>query len=159
MIIWFCCQIGSFSLCCDKFNLSMLSHILQKIFSRPELLKLNQIFLKLFLFFLRCVFISIYGFSQAFWLNLITLWMFFKANSWFNTDFKFRMCIPYSVLSCELATSFWTFSFFILSAKTSKSLWNSSSFSRYWTSTFPLKIILHHFLHYSIFFIIISSFK
>ena len=66
-----------------------------------------------FALFLRYVFISIYGFSQAFWLNLITLW----TNPWFNACFKFLMWIIFSVLLCKLPTNFSTFSIFILFAK------------------------------------------
>ena len=94
--------------------------------------KLKKIF---FASFLRLVFISIYGFSQAFWLNLMTLWTFFKTNPWFNAYFKFLMCITYSVLLCKFATGFSTFSIFILSDKNGQSLWSSCKFFGYWTST------------------------
>ena len=84
--------------------------------------QLEKVFLKvIFCFFFRSVFISIYGFSQTFWLNFIILWTFFKTNPWFNAYCKFLMCITYSVLSCKLATSFSTFSTFILSGKNDKS--------------------------------------
>ena len=88
--------------------------ILQKSFSKS-----------CFAFFLKSVFISIYGFSQIFWLNLITLWTFFETNLWFNACSKFLMCIAYSVLSCKLATSFSTF---------------QSSF-------FQVKTVIHHDVH------------
>ena len=74
------------------------------------------------------MFISIYGFSQTFWLNLIILWTFSKTNSWFNAYFKFLMCIRYSALPCKLATSLSIFSIFIFSGKNGKSLWNSFNF-------------------------------
>ena len=48
----------------------------------------------------RSLFLLIYGFNQAFSLNLITLWTFFKTDSWFNAYFKFLSWITYSVLSC-----------------------------------------------------------
>ena len=55
---------------------------------------LKKPFPKLFtVFFLNFVLISIYGFSQAFWLYLITLWTSFKNNPWFNACFKFLMQI------------------------------------------------------------------
>ena len=102
-----------------------------------------------FAFFLRSVFISIYGFIQAFWLNLITLWNFFKNNPWFNACFKFLMCITYPVLSCKLATSFSTFSIYLLSGKNGKSLWSSCNFP--WVSTSKKKKkFLHNFLHCSV---------
>ena len=88
-----------------------------------------------FTFFLRPVLISIYRFRQVFWLNLITLWTFFKINPWLNACFKFIMCVMYSVLSSKLATSFFTFSIFVLSSKNGKSLWSSCNFLTYWTST------------------------
>ena len=44
----------------------------------------KKISVSLFVFFLRSVFISIYGFSQAFWLNLITLWICFETYQRFN---------------------------------------------------------------------------
>ena len=72
----------------------------------------------------RSVFISIYGFGQAFKLNLTPLWTFLKINSWFDAYFKFLMCITYSVLSCKLATSYLTFSIFILSGKNGKPIWS-----------------------------------
>ena len=94
--------------------------------------KLKKIF---FASFLRLVFISIYGFSQAFWLNLMTLWTFFKTNPWFNAYFKFLMWMTYSFLSLKLVTSVSTLLFFFLSGKNGNSLWSLCSFSRYWTSS------------------------
>ena len=91
----------------------------------------------------RSLFLLIYGFNQAFWLNLITLWTFFKTDSWFNAYFKFLWWITYSVLSCKLATSISTFSILILSGKNGKSLWRLRNFSGYWTSTsrkYPLSL-------------------
>ena len=81
------------------------------------------------------MFISIYGFSQTFWLNLITRCTFFKTNLWFNACFQFLMYITYSFLSCKLATSFSTFSVSSFSGKNDKSLWSSCNFLRHWTST------------------------
>ena len=56
----------------------------------------------------------------------------------FNACFQFIMCITHSVLSCKLATSFSTFSIFILSGKNDKSLWRFCKFSGYWTSTLKI---------------------
>ena len=50
---------------------------------------INALFKIIFCFFYISILISIYGFSQTFWLNLITLWTFFKSNPWFNACFKF----------------------------------------------------------------------
>ena len=83
------------------------------------------------------VYISIYDFSQAFWLNLITVWIFFKNNSWFNACFKCVICVTYSysVLSHKLATSFSTFSIFFLSSKYGNPLWRLCKFLGHWTTT------------------------
>ena len=70
-----------------------------------------------FAFLLSSMFISMYGFRQAFRLNLMTLWNFFKTNLWFNASFKFLMWITYSFLSCKLATSFSLFQFSFFQAK------------------------------------------
>ena len=75
------------------------------------------------------MFILIYGFSQAFWLNLTPLWTFFKNDPWFNDCFKFRISVTCSVLSFKLA-----FSVFSLSGINGKSLWSSHNFSVYCTS-------------------------
>ena len=108
MIIWFLYWITLFFFCCDKFNVSMFSHIFHSFFKKGINHQLKKIFFKILfsLFFLRSVFISIYSFNQAFWLNLITLWTFFKTNPWFNVCFKFLMWITHSVLSWKIATSF-----------------------------------------------------
>ena len=104
--------------CCCKFYVSMFSkifHSLSKnwVFYQPE-----KNFLKvIFTFSLISVFISIYGFSHVFWLNLITLCTLFNTGPWIKACFKFFMRTTYSVLSCNLATSFYTFSSFILSDK------------------------------------------
>ena len=81
------------------------------------------------------VFMLTYSFRQAFWLNWITVWTFFKTNPWFNVCFKILMCIRYWVLLYKLATSFSTLFIFIFSGKNGKSLWRLSNFSRSWTST------------------------
>ena len=50
----------------------------------------KKIFLKIiFCILFASVFISIYDFSQAFWLNLTTLWAFFNSNPLFTACFKF----------------------------------------------------------------------
>ena len=138
MIIWFSHQIVYSSICCDKFKIlvSMFSHVFSRFSKNWIIYQPEKVFVKvIFCFFLRSVFISIYGFSQLFWLNLVTLWTFFKTNPWFNAYFKFLLCLTYPVLSCKLPTSFSTFLIFILSGKKGKSLWNSCNFSGYWTST------------------------
>ena len=102
------------SFCCNKFNMSMFSHIFHSYSKNCLILQLKKYFSKLFFaFFLRSVLLWIYGSSQGFWLNLITLWTFLKIHSLFNDCFKFLMCIKYSVLTYKLARSFLTFSIFI----------------------------------------------
>ena len=48
---------------------------------------------------------------------------------------NFFISITYSVLSCKLASNFFTFSIFILSGKNGRSIWSSCNFSVYCTST------------------------
>ena len=74
-------------------------------------------------------------FKKLFWLNLITLWTFFKTKLLFNACFKLLVFIMCSVLSCKLAARFSNFPILILSGKNGKSLWSSCNFSRYWTPT------------------------
>ena len=123
MIIWFLGLIISSSLCRQKFDMSMFSHIFNSFTKNGIIHQLKKIFFKIFVFFLKSVYISLYGFSLAFWLNLITLWTLFKTNLWFNACFNFLMCITCPVLSCKSAASFSTLSVFILSGKKDKSLW------------------------------------
>ena len=144
MIIWYWRQIVSPSFCCDRLNISLSSHIFHEfscIISNSNIKSLSKSFCA---FFLRFVFISIYYFNQAFYLNIITLCSLFKTNPWFNACFKFLMCTTYSVLSCKLVTSFWTFSIFILTGKNGKSLWRLCTFSGY--STLTSRKYLYHFL-------------
>ena len=141
LIIWFLRQIVSSSFCCDNINISIFSHIFHSFSKMALFINWNHFF------FLRSVFILIYGFSQAFWLNLITLWAFLKTNPWFNAYFKFLMCITCLILSCKLATRLSTFSVFIFSGKNGKSLWRSCNFSR--NEHQLQEKILYHFLHCS----------
>ena len=106
----------------------MFSHIFYSFSKNWIIHQLQKKSKSMFAFFLRSVFISIYGFSQAFWLNLITMGTFFGINPWLKACFWFLMYITYSVLWCKLASSFTTFSIFILSDKDGKSFWNSYSF-------------------------------
>ena len=108
MIIWFCHQIASTSICCDKFNISICSPILHCFSKKYIVYHHKKIFFQIifYVFLFRSIIISTYGFSQAFWLNLITLWTYFKTNLWFNGCFRFLMCIANSVLPCKLATTF-----------------------------------------------------
>ena len=125
----------NFWFCCDKFNISMFSHIVQSFSKNDIIYQLKKFFFRIiFRFFSRSVFISIYGFSHAFWLNLITWWTLFKTNAWVNACTEFAMCITYSVLSCKLARSFSTFTTVILSGENGNSLWSLYTFSRYRTS-------------------------
>ena len=106
---------------CYKFNVPMSSYII--IPKTVLFMNLKKSISKsLFAFFLRSVFITIYGFNQAFKLNLMILCTFFNTYPWFNACFRFLICITYSVLSCKLARSFSNFLIFIVSGKKCKSL-------------------------------------
>ena len=120
-----------------QFKISVYNLAFSTVFPETALfISLKNSISKLFVAFsLSLVFISIYYFSQAFWLNLITLWTFLKINPWFNPWFKFPMWIAYSHLSWKLVTSFSTIPIFFLSGENGKLLWSSGSFSRYSTST------------------------
>ena len=135
MIICFWHQIVSSCFICDKFNISMFSHIFHSFSKNCIIQQLKKDFFFFFAFFLKYVFMSIYDFSEGFWLNLITLRTIFKSNLWFNACLKFLMCVTRSVLWCRLATTFRLFQSLILSGKNGKSLWISCNFSIYWTST------------------------
>ena len=96
----------------------MFSNILYSFSKNCIIHQLKKMFFKIsFCFFFKSMFIWIYGFRRAFWINSIILWTSFKTNLWFNACFKFLMCITYSVLWCKSATSFSTISIFILSVK------------------------------------------
>ena len=56
--------------------------------------------------FLNLVFMSMYDFKHAFWLNWITLRTLFSINPWFSTCFKILMWTSYFSLSSILQTSF-----------------------------------------------------
>ena len=71
MIIWFWHKIVSSLFSCYKFNVSMLSHIFHDFTKDWVIHELKKIFFKAF--FLSSAFISMYGFSQVFWLNLMIL--------------------------------------------------------------------------------------
>ena len=73
--------------------------------------------LLIFEFFLSTVFISMYGFNQALWLNLVTLCTLFNTNPWFSASFKVLICITHSWLSFKLHISFLSFPIFIISSK------------------------------------------
>ena len=92
------------SLCFLTFPIAFLKTVLfisfKNDFSKPY-----------FAFFLSPMFISIYGFNQAFRLNLMILCNFSKTYPSFNACFKFRLFMIYSFLSCKFGTSFSTFSF------------------------------------------------
>ena len=142
--------ISSHFCCYFKFNISMFFFFLFLIvFKKTELfINLKNYFSKLiFAFCLSLVFISIHGFNEAFWLNLITLWTFFKINPWFNSCFTFLMWMTYWVLSCKLVTSFSTFRFSFSQVKMVNHCEIHVIFK---DIEYHLREnILHHFLHYS----------
>ena len=118
-------MFGHFTTLCMKGLISLCFLTFSIVFPKTALfINLKHFFFKIIFCFLSSIFV----YEHA-------LWTFLKSNLWFNAYLKFLMCITYSVLLCKLATSFSTFSIFILSGKNGKSLWSSCNFSRYWTST------------------------
>ena len=92
----------------------MFSIVFQKLALFLNLKKL--IFSKIisfFAFFLSSVFISMYGFSQTFWLNWMILCNFFSILIHYSMP-QFFMCTAYSFWLCKLDTSFLTFSIFVI---------------------------------------------
>ena len=74
MIICFWHQIISSYFCCNKFNISMFSHISHSFSKNYITYQHKKYFSKsFFAFCLRFVSISIYDFSRVFWLNLISM--------------------------------------------------------------------------------------
>ena len=70
------------------FYKSMFSGIFNGFNENWIIHQLKNFFLESYLaFFLSSAFISMFCFSQVFWLNLMTLWTFSKTNPWFNTFF------------------------------------------------------------------------
>ena len=106
------------------------------VFEFNVIKKNKKNFFKIILFFFSqiCVHINIW-FQPSILIKFNHSMTFFNTNPWFNSCFKFLMCITYSFWSCKLATSFSTFSKLVLSGKSGKSLWSLCKFSRYWTST------------------------
>ena len=80
-----------------------------------------------FAFFLHVVLISMHGFSQDFWLNLMILCTFFKTNSWFNACFKFRKIF----FIMQVGYKFFNFFDFFCWGKKHKSVWSSGNFLGY----------------------------
>ena len=79
MILLFSGATGLISLC--------FSHIVHGFCKNCIIHQLKQIFLKIiFAFFVRSVFISMYGFNQSFLLNLMILCTFSNTNQWFNAS-------------------------------------------------------------------------
>ena len=103
----------------------MFSIVFQKLALFLNLKKL--IFSKIisfFAFFLSSVFISMYGFSQTFWLNWMILCNFFSILIHYSMP-QFFMCTTYSFWLCKLDTSFLTFSIFVISGMCSTSVFTS----------------------------------
>ena len=109
---FYCYQIFWKKLCCTKIWLGYKKFLLCSVvtgFSGPVfsynfhgfaknwiIHQFKEIILKImFCFFLSTVFISIYDFNHLFWLNLITVLIFFKTNPWFDACFRFFICIIY----------------------------------------------------------------
>ena len=87
--ICFCHQIIPFCFGSYKVDISMFSLVSPKtaLFINLKNLAQNHVL------FFYSIFISMYGFNQAFWLNLMILCSFLNTNPWFNACFKFLMCV------------------------------------------------------------------
>ena len=88
-----------------------------------------------FAFFLGSVFISMYGFNQAFPLNLMTIWTFFDNGLWFHASFKFLMCIKFSFYQASWLKVFIFLKFPFFQSKMINYCEGHILFQRYWTST------------------------
>ena len=82
-LVWFWHQIVSSPFCCYKFRTFPI------VFPKTKLLiSLKKSFSKSFwAFIFSLVFMSIYGFSHASWLNLLTPRTFFNSSPWFKAWF------------------------------------------------------------------------
>ena len=136
MMIWFWHQIVFSSFSRKKFNTFIFPLIFYGFSKSHTVHQLKEITFKIiFCFsFFRSVFISTCGFSQAFWLNSSTLWIFLKLIHDLILALNFFMYITNSILSYKLATTFWIFLILIFTC----------NFSGYWAST--SRKILYHFL-------------
>ena len=77
MIVWFWYQIIPSCFSCYKFDISMFSHILHTFYKNCFIHLLQKIFFEIiFCIFLSLVFISLFDFSQTFWLHLKTMLFF-----------------------------------------------------------------------------------
>ena len=94
------------------------------VFPKPALfINLKKAFSKsFFVFFFSSVFISMYGFNQDFWLNLMTLCIFFKTDSWFSVCCKVLMRTAYSFFHTSWLQVFKPFQFSFFLFKDDKSL-------------------------------------
>ena len=96
MIIIFWHEIVSSFFCCYKFDVSMFSHIFHGFVKNRNIHQLKNIFWKSCLaFFLSSLLISMYGFNQIFWINLMSSWIFFKTNLWFTAYFNLCKFLRY----------------------------------------------------------------
>ena len=127
----------------------MFSHTFHSFCKSCIVQYLEKIFFKISfcIFFLSSVFILIFGFNQASWLDLMTLCTFSKTDLWFNVCFKFLMQITF-LFNHESWLKFFSF-FKFLSGKKNKSLWITCNFSEYRSSVstnFLYRSLYHRFL-------------
>ena len=85
LLVWFWHYLIPSGFSCYKLHI--FSHISIVFPNAAWLISLKNLFQNHFLyfFFLSFVFISMYGFNQASWLNLMTLCTFFNTNPWFSS--------------------------------------------------------------------------
>ena len=98
---------------------------------------------------LNLIFISMYGFKRASWLNWIILCTFFRTNPWFNACFNDFIWRKFFSLSLILQKSLLHFLIFILTDKNGKSLRKFINFLD--TQYLLQEYILYHYLHHNFF--------
>ena len=132
MIIWFWHQIVYFFSVVTR--LMSLYFLTFSMVFREIIHQLKQNLFRIIFWFFSQFLWLMYDFNHVFWLQYfdynsmfflkLTHDLMLALNLWFE--------ITYSVLSCKSATSFLTFSVFILSGKSGKLFWTSYKFSGYW---------------------------
>ena len=147
---------NSFLLRLLQADISMFSHIFHSFSKNYIIHQLEKFFFKVIFFFFSSVFISMYGFNQVSWLNLIILCTF---------SMLLYDLICFCKISCgwhilfpdgSWIQDFQLFQFSFFQAKKSKSLRTSYNFSGYWTSTsrnYPSSLSYTLYILYNVYII------
>ena len=92
MIVWFRYELIPSCFSCYNHNISVFSDIFHYFSKNCVIHQLKKIFFKIiFCFFFRPVFVSIYDFNEAFWLNLMILCTFFNTYPLYNDCFSCKI--------------------------------------------------------------------